>query len=125
MSTGQLMDVEKTLLGLGGDETLLGKVAQIFARTAPGLLDLIGSALDADDLKRAYAEAHSLKGSVGVFDAPQVLQCVTDLAQRAKERDLAATRDAFAAARPLVERLLAEITPLLSGNRAAAASGRR
>jgi HPt (histidine-containing phosphotransfer) domain-containing protein len=125
MSTGQLMDVEKTLLGLGGDETLLGKVAQIFVRTAPDLLDLIARALTAEDLKRAYAEAHSLKGAVGVFDAPQVLQCVTDLARHAKERDLAATRDAFAAARPLVERLLVEITPVLPGNRAAAASGRR
>jgi HPt (histidine-containing phosphotransfer) domain-containing protein len=125
MSTGQLMDIEKTLLGLGGDETLLGKVAQIFARTAPDLLDLIRGALSAEDLKRAYEEAHSLKGAVGVFDAPQVLQCVTHLAQRAKERDLAATRVAFAAAKPLVERLLVEITPLVSGSRTAAASGRR
>jgi HPt (histidine-containing phosphotransfer) domain-containing protein len=122
MSTGHLLDVEKTLLGLGGDKTLLGKVAQIFARTAPDLMQQIRGALDAEDLKRAYADAHSLKGSVGVFDAPQVFQCISDMAQRARERDLAGTRHAFAAAQPLVERLLSEIAPLLS---AAASSGRR
>src|SRR4051794_20573947 len=71
MDAGHLLDVNATLHELGGDETLLGKIADIFTRTAPNLLELIHEALAAQDLKRVYGEAHSLKGSVGAFKAPE------------------------------------------------------
>jgi hypothetical protein len=35
MDTSRLMDIDATLMELGGDKALLGKVADIFARTAP------------------------------------------------------------------------------------------
>ena len=122
MTTDRLLDVDKTLFELGGDQTLLAKIAGIFSRTAPDLLAKIREALDAQDLKRAYGDAHTLKGSVGVFAAPQVFQCVADVAQHAKDRDLAATEHAFGAARPLVNRLLDELQPLIKSS--ASASGR-
>jgi HPt (histidine-containing phosphotransfer) domain-containing protein len=120
MDTGQLMDVDATLMELGGDRTLLGKVADIFARTAPNLLELIHEALAAQDLKRAYGEAHSLKGAVGAFKAPKVFQCIGDLAQHAREGNLAAAQNDFSAAQPLVKRLLDELAPIVSAARAAA-----
>jgi HPt (histidine-containing phosphotransfer) domain-containing protein len=120
MDTDQLMDVDATLMELGGDKTLLGKVADIFARTAPNLLELIHEALAAQDLKRAYGEAHSLKGAVGAFKAPKVFQCVADLAQHARDGNLAAAQTDFSAAQPLVKRLLDELSPLVSAARAAA-----
>lgn len=120
MDTSQLLDVDATLMELGGDKTLLGKVADVFARTAPNLLELIREALAAQDLKRAYAEAHSLKGAVGAFKAPNVFQCVADLAQHAKDGNLAATQNDFSAAQPLVKRLLDELAPIVAAARAAA-----
>lgn len=125
MTTGPLLDIRKTVLGLGGDETLFGKVAQIFVRITPDLLSSINAAITDEDLKRVYMDAHSLKGSVGVFEAPEVLVCVADVARHAKNSDLAATKHAFAAAQPLVERLLVELVPVVSAARAAAGSDAR
>ena len=114
MSTSDLLDVSKTLSGLGGDESLFGRIAQIFTRTAPDMLKLIDAAFSDGDVKRVYTEAHSLKGSVGVFEAPEVFKCVSDVAQHAKDSDLGAARDAYALAQPLVKRLLAELSAIAS-----------
>ena len=119
MPTDRLLDLEKTLLSIDRDATLLAKVAEIFVRTVPSLLEQIRTAVEAQDLKRAYADAHTLKGAVGVFNAPQVFQSVSDLAQHAKERDLEATASSFASMQPLVQRLLSEIEALASGSAAA------
>jgi hypothetical protein len=80
------------------------------------------AALTGDDLKRAYAEAHSLKGAVGVFETPQVFGSVSEVARHAKNSDLAAAKDAFAVAQPLVERLLAELAPIVSAAQASSSS---
>jgi HPt (histidine-containing phosphotransfer) domain-containing protein len=120
MDTGHLLDVDATLTELGGDETLLGKIADIFTRTAPNLIELIHEALAAQDLKRVYGEAHSLKGSVGAFKAPEVFQCIADLAQHAREGNLGAAQNDFSAAQPLVKRLLDELAPIVAAARAAA-----
>ena len=119
MSTSPLLDVSTTLSGLGGDDALFGRIAQIFTRTAPDMLKSIDAAFHEGDVKRVYVEAHTLKGSVGVFAAPEVFRCVSDVSQHAKNGDLAAARDAYALAQPLVEQLLAELSRASSATQAA------
>ena len=114
MSTSPLLDVSTTLSGLGGDDALFGRIAQIFTRTAPDMLKSLDAAFSDGDVKRVYVEAHTLKGSVGVFAAPEVFKCVSDVSQHAKNGDLGAARDAYALAQPLVVQLLAELSRVAS-----------
>jgi DNA-binding response OmpR family regulator len=108
-----LLDLKMTLARLGEDETLLGQVARVFTRTAPGLLESIGAALAGNDIERAHAEAHSLKGAVAVFEAPEVFNSVAALETCAIKYDGSAAAAAFAAARALVERLVTELAPVV------------
>jgi HPt (histidine-containing phosphotransfer) domain-containing protein len=104
-----VLDVATTLERLAGDEELFGEIAQILLQTAPDQLNTIGAALAANDLKRTYEEAHSLKGAVAAFEAPEVLSCVAAIERHAKGQDGAAAAAAFAAAGPLVNELLGEL----------------
>jgi DNA-binding response OmpR family regulator len=107
-----LLDLDMTLRRLAGDVTLLGQVARVFIRTVPQLLSAIASALAAEDLERAYAEAHSLKGAVAVFEAPQVFDAVVSVEAHAIDYNGSGAAAAFSAARALIERLVAELQPL-------------
>jgi HPt (histidine-containing phosphotransfer) domain-containing protein len=92
-----------------GDEELFNAVTRVFTRTAPSLISAIAAAIMAGDLKTAALEAHSLKGAVAVFEAPLVLNSVTDLERHAKNADAIAAGVAFERVKPLVERLLIEV----------------
>lgn len=104
-----MLDVETTLERLAGDEELFGEIAQILIATAPGQLESIAAALAAQNLKSAYEEAHSLKGAVAAFEAPEVFNLVAAVEKLARAGDEAAANSAFAAAKPMVEVLLAEL----------------
>jgi HPt (histidine-containing phosphotransfer) domain-containing protein len=108
-NTPGLLDRKTTLERLGDDEELFGEVAQILIQTAPEQLNTLGAALAANDMKRAYEEAHSLKGAVAAFEAPEVLAQVAAVERHARAEDAAAAGAAFTAAQPLVERLLEEL----------------
>ena len=102
-------DGRETVLNLIRPGELFGEIAQILIRTAPEQLKTIGAALAGNDLKRTYEEAHSLKGAVAAFEAPEVLTYVAAVERHAKGNDGAAAAAAFAQAHPLVESLLGEL----------------
>jgi HPt (histidine-containing phosphotransfer) domain-containing protein len=104
-----MLDVETTLERLAGDEELFGEIAQILIATAPAQLESIAAALAAQNLKSAYEEAHSLKGAVAAFEAPEVFQLVASVEKLARAADAPAANAAFAAAKPMVEALLGEL----------------
>ena len=104
-----MLDVETTLERLAGDEELFGEIAQILIATAPGQLESIAAALAAQNLKSAYEEAHSLKGAVAAFEAPEVFNLVASVEKLARAGDAPASNSAFAAAKPMVEALLGEL----------------
>jgi HPt (histidine-containing phosphotransfer) domain-containing protein len=110
--TDRLLDADMTLERLAGDETLFSVVARAFTRTAPELLASINAALGGNDLKRAFTEAHSLKGAVAAFEAPQVLNSVLNVERHARNDDAAAVAEALPVAQALVQRLLAELAPM-------------
>jgi HPt (histidine-containing phosphotransfer) domain-containing protein len=107
----KILDVETTLERLAGDEELFGEIAQILIQTAPDQLSLISSALAGNDLKAAYHEAHSLKGAVAAFEAPEAFLAVAAVERHAKMEEGPAAVAAFATAQPLVHVLLAELAP--------------
>jgi HPt (histidine-containing phosphotransfer) domain-containing protein len=108
-TTTRLLDLPTTLERLCDDAELFAEIAQILIRTAPEQLSSIGAALAGNDLKRTYEEAHSLKGAVAAFEAPDVLTCVAAVERHAKGNDGPAAAAAFAEAHPLVESLLGEL----------------
>jgi HPt (histidine-containing phosphotransfer) domain-containing protein len=105
----RVLNVDVTRSRLAGDDALLAEVAGVFRRTAPQLLASISTALSGNCLERAYAEAHSLKGAVGAFEAPAVLDAVTMLERNAKNHNGSAAAAAFSCVESLVERLLHEL----------------
>jgi CheY-like chemotaxis protein len=111
-NTNQLLNAHGTLARLAGDETLLAHIASVFVRTVPQLLASIATALSTKCLDRAYADAHSLKGAVGAFDAPAVLSAVGILEQHAKVYNANAATAAFSLVETLCERLIEELTAM-------------
>jgi DNA-binding response OmpR family regulator len=105
----RVLNVKVTRARLAGDDALLAEVAGVFRRTAPQLLASISTALSGNLLERAHAEAHSLKGAVGAFEAPAVLDAVTTLERNAKNHNSSAAVAAFSCVEGLVERLLYEL----------------
>ena len=105
-----LLDLDLTRKRLADDETLLRHVARVFVRTVPELLNAVRTALAANDSERAYAEAHSLKGAVAVFEAPRVLEAIVAVEAHANNYNAAAAQSAFVAAQALVERLASELS---------------
>jgi HPt (histidine-containing phosphotransfer) domain-containing protein len=109
----RVLNVDVTLERLAGDQDLFGEIAQILTLTAPAQLEAIDAALSGNDLKCAYEEAHSLKGAVAAFEAPEVFTLVAAVEKLARAGDAAAAVAAFAAAQPMVETLLGELAPFL------------
>ena len=112
-AVARVLDVETTLERLAGDQELFGEIAQILIMTAPAQLESIGAALASENLKSAYQEAHSLKGAVAAFEAPDVFTQVAAVEKFARAEDGPAAAEAFAAAQPLVEVLLTELAPFV------------
>ena len=112
-STDKVLDVNMTRARLAADEALLGEIAAIFMRTVPQLLTSLGTALSGNDLKRAFGQAHSLKGAVAAFEAPEVFNSLAQVEAHAKNQDGEAANAAFAMAEALVERLVSELAPIV------------
>ncbi|HEV7390831.1 MAG TPA: Hpt domain-containing protein [Burkholderiales bacterium] len=118
-----LLSADITLSRFGGDETLVSEIAAVFVRTVPQLMATVTAAVDAGELERAFHQAHSLKGAVAAFEAPEVLRAVLEVEGHAKNADAAATASAWPAARALVERLIRELALLVPAGTTMPASG--
>ena len=104
-----VLDVKASLERLAGDATLFGEVARVFLKTVPPLLSSVATALMANDMARATLDAHSVKGAVGAFEAPEVFNSLALVEHFAKNADRDAAATAFEKAKPLVDRLLSEL----------------
>ena len=107
-----LFDLAGTLERLGDDAELLKEVAGIYISSAQAQVDAIGASLANGALEEVYREAHSLKGATATFEARAALAAVTELEACGRRGDAAAAGLAYAAAKELVGRLVAELTPL-------------
>ncbi|MGZ5091871.1 MAG: response regulator [Burkholderiales bacterium] len=114
--TDNVLDVNMTRARLAADEALLSEIARIFMRTVPELLSSIETSLSRNDLKRAFGHAHSLKGAVAAFEAPEVFNSLARVEEHAKNHDAEAASAAFALAEALVRRLVRELASIVQRN---------
>lgn len=73
---------------VGGDESLLREITEIFLTEYPSLLEEIRSAVRAGDPSRLERFAHTLKGSVSNFGAAEATQAAYQLEQIGRAQHL-------------------------------------
>jgi two-component system sensor histidine kinase/response regulator len=90
-------DLDAALLSLEGDEDLLMDLAKLFCEESPRMLEAIQDAIgrkNADALERA---AHSLKGSLATFAAPQAVEFASKLERLGRSKELDDAEQVFVA----------------------------
>jgi CheY-like chemotaxis protein len=65
------LDLRQALAFVGGDETLLQEVIQLFLKECPRLAQCVRDAVDNGDARKLWISAHTLKGSVSNFGASE------------------------------------------------------
>jgi two-component system sensor histidine kinase/response regulator len=95
-ASGALAITDSLLARVGGSHEVLHEIIGLFLEDSPKLLDAIRVALQSKDAQAVYRSAHTLKGSVGNFDAHAAVELAQRLEARAHEGDLAAATAVFA-----------------------------
>ena len=113
------LNVDMTLTRLAGDHVLFSEIARVFLRTAPDLVADARAALSANNMERLSAEAHSLKGAVAAFEAPEVYSAVALVQTHADKHDRGAAASAFEAAQSLIHDLIGELSSIARRDAAA------
>jgi two-component system sensor histidine kinase/response regulator len=93
MEMTDIMDLEKSLRRLDGDQSLLVDLIGFYLDDYPGLLTRIEEATAAGDAASLERAAHSMKGLVANFDAMTAKDIAQQIESRAKQRDLANTKE--------------------------------
>jgi HPt (histidine-containing phosphotransfer) domain-containing protein len=73
---------------VGGDESLLREITEIFLLEYPSLLEEIRAAVRTGDPSRLERFAHTLKGSVANFGAPDATHAAYQLEQIGRSQEL-------------------------------------
>jgi CheY-like chemotaxis protein len=110
-------DRAKLLKRFGGDADLLAELSGIFLDEAPGLVAAIRAAVAAGDAEAMRVTAHTLKGSVGIFEAARAY----DAAARLEAHGLGRNPADAAAALADLEAAVADLSAVLTGLRPAPA----
>lgn len=82
------LDREAVLDRVGGDESLLREIAEIFLSEYPGLIDGIRDAITRKDAHTLEHCAHTLKGSVSNFGADAATNAAYQLEMLARRKNL-------------------------------------
>jgi two-component system sensor histidine kinase/response regulator len=82
------VDWSAALENMGGDETLLCELIDVFLVEAPGLVRVLREAVEAQDALRLCRAAHKLKGSLGYFAAGSAFELATEVERLATEESL-------------------------------------
>jgi two-component system sensor histidine kinase/response regulator len=80
-----VVDREALLERLEGDLRLLAEIVALYHQTCPGLVQELRTAMERSDALAVHRAAHTLKGMVAHFGAPQATAALLDLEQRARE----------------------------------------
>jgi CheY-like chemotaxis protein len=105
---------------VGSDPEVLREIIQLFIEDCPKQLEEIQQGLRAGDAKAVYRAAHTLKGSVGNFQAQEIVALLQRLEARAREGDLATCMKVYEQVDTATSRLMTTLA--LTGERLACAS---
>jgi len=92
------IDRQALMERLGGDNSLLKEIAELFMEDCARLLADMQQAVGQRDAERLEKAAHSLKGSVGNFGALRAVETLAEVERLARRWDLAAAAEALKAA---------------------------
>ena len=81
-------DMAKTLEQLGGDETLLQEVVDIFLEEAPKHLAALRLAVAHGIAETVETTAHSLKGELGYMGLPEISQRASEIEEGGRSKDV-------------------------------------
>jgi len=93
-----------------GDKVLMCELLAIFSEDAGVLLRDASDAMARGDASLLYQAAHSLKGMIGAYAAPQAFQAVSRLAELAQEEKMSKASGAFTRVRREIRRLESALT---------------
>ena len=102
-----VLDVERMRGQLGDDDELVADIIRLYLDDAPIRLHAIAAAIDARDVARLRAEAHTVKGSAGALSAQRVVDAARALEMVAESGDLGLAAPRYAALVSEAERLAA------------------
>jgi signal transduction histidine kinase/DNA-binding response OmpR family regulator len=94
---GAVWNFSETLERLGGDETLLGEVVQIFLTETPRKLTELREAISLPDPETVERTAHSLKGELGYLGVTSASQRARELEEMGRKTDLKEAGSVFTA----------------------------
>jgi two-component system, sensor histidine kinase and response regulator len=97
------------LAPVGGDPNLLAELIELFEAECPRQLAAIRQSLGAGDMPAVYRDAHTLKGSAGIFEAHELTALLQRLEARARGGDLATCRSVFASIEAEAARVIAMV----------------
>jgi two-component system sensor histidine kinase/response regulator len=98
------------LARVAADPNMLREIIAIFLDDAPKQLAALREGLNADDGNAVYRAAHTLKGSVGNFQAQEIVAHLQRLEARAREGDMATCNRIFDQIQAEMDRLIASLT---------------
>lgn len=113
-STMGQLDKGLALSRAGGDEELLRELAALFLDDYPRVLEALKKAVAAGAADDIEHHAHSLKGSVSNFGAPEVVAAALSLERQGRNQALGETPAALKALEAALDRLKPELESLLA-----------
>jgi two-component system, sensor histidine kinase and response regulator len=109
-TSGTVTRYHELLELMGGDQSLLEELIDVFLEDAPKRIAEVRGALAAGDPNAIYRAAHALKGSAGNFGAPEVVAHSLQIETCAKGGDMTGAQNEFASLEVELERLVSELT---------------
>jgi CheY-like chemotaxis protein len=97
------------LARVGGSRKVLEEVIGLFREDCPKLVGAIRGGIDTANAAAVYQAAHTLRGTVGNFDAHEAMVIAQRLEARAREGDLDACRTIFPSLETEINVLLASL----------------
>ena len=92
-----VVNFDRALSRVAGDEAMLRELAQIFLEESPGWLDQIEGALADQDSEGVFRAAHDIKGSTEVFAAESAVQAAKTLEKMGRNDELEDADEALGA----------------------------
>ncbi len=92
-----VLDLERALSRLAGDEEMFGELAEIFLRESPRWMALLEKSVADEDAAGVFRAAHDLKGSTDVFCAAAAVKAAQHMEKMGREEQLAGADEALGA----------------------------
>jgi PAS domain S-box-containing protein len=114
----EAFDAARALARVEGDRALFAEIAALFRTSAPERLRAVAEALARGDGEAAERAAHTLKGSIGNFEALAAQEAARRVEALAREGQIERAREAAAVLEREVGRLLAALDRYAEGHAA-------